>query len=79
MQKYNINDMHQDNFILSIVFFLYVCSFFALLYRCLIGCLMILAWVLFTGIGIIAARFYKNVWADKTFLDLKIWFQVRIW
>ena len=40
------------------------------------GCLMILAWVLFTGIGIIIARFYKNDWADKTFFGLKIWFQV---
>lgn len=41
------------------------------------GCLMILAWVLFTGVGIVAARYYKNVWADKTFLKLKIWFQVH--
>ena len=40
------------------------------------GCLMILAWVLFTGIGIIVARFYKNDWADKTFFGLKTWFQV---
>lgn len=42
------------------------------------GCLMIFAWVLFTGIGIVVARYYKRVWADKTFLKLKIWFQVKI-
>ncbi|XP_045158958.1 putative ferric-chelate reductase 1 [Mercenaria mercenaria] len=41
------------------------------------GCLMIFAWVLFTGIGIVVARYYKSVWADKTFLKLKIWFQVH--
>ncbi|KAL4235511.1 DOMON domain-containing protein frrs1L [Mactra antiquata] len=41
------------------------------------GCLMIIAWVLFTGIGIVSARYYKNVWGDKTFLDLKIWFQIH--
>jgi len=40
------------------------------------GCIMIFAWVMFTGVGILAARYYKNAWADKTFLGLKIWFQV---
>jgi len=37
---------------------------------------MIFAWVMFTGIGIVAARHYKNVWHDKTVFKLKIWFQV---
>ena len=37
---------------------------------------MILAWLIFTGVGITTARYYKSVWADKTFLKLKVWFQV---
>ncbi|XP_052258133.1 putative ferric-chelate reductase 1 homolog [Dreissena polymorpha] len=41
------------------------------------GILMIIAWVLCVGVGILAARYYKNVWADKTFLGLKIWFQIH--
>ena len=40
---------------------------------------MILAWLIFTGVGITTARYYKSVWADKTFLKLKVWFQVGIW
>ena len=38
---------------------------------------MIVAWVLFVGVGITTARYYKGVWADKTIMNLKIWFQVR--
>lgn len=41
------------------------------------GCLMIFAWVLFCGIGIVVARYYKSVWSEKTFLKLKIWFQIH--
>ncbi|XP_060600484.1 putative ferric-chelate reductase 1 homolog isoform X2 [Ruditapes philippinarum] len=41
------------------------------------GCLMIIGWVLFTGIGLVVARYYKSVWGDKTFMKLKIWFQVH--
>ena len=39
---------------------------------------MILAWLIFTSVGITTARYYKSVWADKTFLKLKVWFQVGI-
>ncbi|XP_052778173.1 putative ferric-chelate reductase 1 [Mya arenaria] len=41
------------------------------------GCVMIFAWVMFTSIGILAARYYKSAWSDKTFFGLKIWFQVH--
>ncbi|WAR24449.1 FRRS1-like protein [Mya arenaria] len=40
------------------------------------GCVMIFAWVMFTSIGILAARYYKSAWSDKTFFGLKIWFQI---
>ncbi|XP_061191453.1 putative ferric-chelate reductase 1 isoform X2 [Saccostrea echinata] len=39
------------------------------------GCLMILAWIFCTGVGLIFARFYKPVWSDRTILGLKVWFQ----
>nr|XP_022316930.1 putative ferric-chelate reductase 1 isoform X3 [Crassostrea virginica] len=39
------------------------------------GCLMILAWIFCTGVGLIFARFYKPVWSERTILGLKVWFQ----
>lgn len=39
------------------------------------GCLMILAWIFCTGVGLVFARFYKPVWSNRTILGLKVWFQ----
>lgn len=39
------------------------------------GCLMILAWIFCTGVGLVFARFYKPVWSNQTILGLKVWFQ----
>ncbi|KAL3869445.1 hypothetical protein ACJMK2_042126 [Sinanodonta woodiana] len=41
------------------------------------GSLMIIAWVMLAGIGILTARYYKSVWSTKTFMKQKIWFQVH--
>ncbi|KAK3591241.1 hypothetical protein CHS0354_010609 [Potamilus streckersoni] len=41
------------------------------------GSLMIIAWVMLGGIGILTARYYKNVWSTKSFMKQKIWFQVH--
>ncbi|XP_059176713.1 putative ferric-chelate reductase 1 [Physella acuta] len=40
------------------------------------GCLMVAAWLIFSSIGIITARFYKPVWKN-TILSLKVWFQIH--
>ncbi|XP_059176709.1 putative ferric-chelate reductase 1 [Physella acuta] len=40
------------------------------------GCLMVAAWMFFSSIGIITARFYKPVWKN-TILSLKVWFQIH--
>ncbi|XP_056017910.1 putative ferric-chelate reductase 1 isoform X2 [Ostrea edulis] len=39
------------------------------------ACLMILAWIFCTGVGLVFARFYKPVWSERTILGLKVWFQ----
>ncbi|KAL5016055.1 hypothetical protein ScPMuIL_005644 [Solemya velum] len=41
------------------------------------ACFMLLAWVFFTGVGIITARYYKSVWEYSTLLGLRIWFQIH--
>ncbi|XP_059176710.1 putative ferric-chelate reductase 1 [Physella acuta] len=40
------------------------------------ACLMVAAWLIFSSIGIITARFYKPVWKN-TILSLKVWFQIH--
>ena len=42
-----------------------------------IGCLMTIAWVFFSTIGITVARYFKPVWSDSTIKGQKVWFQVR--
>ncbi|CAH8668537.1 DOMON domain-containing protein frrs1L [Schistosoma haematobium] len=39
------------------------------------GCLMVLAWVLCASIGIILARYYKDVWPNSGLLGERVWFQ----
>lgn len=39
------------------------------------ACLMLSAWVLCGGLGVILARYYKTAWPENTLFDLKIWFQ----
>lgn len=41
------------------------------------GSLMLIAWVFAASIGIVFARYFKNVWEDKKLFDQKIWFQVH--
>ncbi|CAC5379665.1 unnamed protein product [Mytilus coruscus] len=41
------------------------------------GCLMIIAWILFSSIGIILARYFKKHWSDSTWMKQKIWFQIH--
>ncbi|XP_022319684.2 ferric-chelate reductase 1-like [Crassostrea virginica] len=39
------------------------------------GLLMIAAWILFASIGVVLARYYKPMWADRKLLGEKVWFQ----
>ncbi|XP_076462763.1 putative ferric-chelate reductase 1 isoform X2 [Babylonia areolata] len=41
------------------------------------GSMMIAAWICFASIGIVLARYFKDVWKNQTWLDQKIWFQVH--
>lgn len=41
------------------------------------GSLMLVAWVFAASIGIVMARYFKNVFEDKTLFSQKIWFQVH--
>ncbi|KAK3091386.1 hypothetical protein FSP39_019478 [Pinctada imbricata] len=38
--------------------------------------LMVIAWIFCSGVGIMLSKFYKPVWANRTILGLKVWFQV---
>ena len=37
---------------------------------------MIIAWMVFSNIGVVIARHFKASWPNKTILDAKVWFQV---
>lgn len=39
---------------------------------------MMIAWVMFSSIGIVTARFFKGGWEGKTIGGIKVWFQVRM-
>ncbi|XP_021363148.1 putative ferric-chelate reductase 1 [Mizuhopecten yessoensis] len=39
--------------------------------------LMIIAWILCTGVGIVAARYYKPVWTTTNIMGQRIWFQIH--
>ncbi|XP_033737676.1 putative ferric-chelate reductase 1 homolog [Pecten maximus] len=39
--------------------------------------LMIIAWILCTGVGIVAARYYKPVWTSTNIMGQRIWFQIH--
>lgn len=41
------------------------------------GLLMIAAWVFFASVGVVLARYYKPVWADRKLLGEKVWFQIH--
>ncbi|XP_041357891.1 ferric-chelate reductase 1-like [Gigantopelta aegis] len=41
------------------------------------GCLMTIAWMLLTSIGIVTARYGKPLWPAHTLFGLKIWFQIH--
>jgi hypothetical protein len=42
------------------------------------GCLMILAWVLFASIGIVMARYYKDMWPNNSIIGEKVWFILHV-
>ncbi|XP_060069676.1 ferric-chelate reductase 1-like [Ylistrum balloti] len=41
------------------------------------GSLMVVAWVLFSSIGIFIARYLKPMWPNSTLLGQKVWFQIH--
>ncbi|XP_050400195.2 putative ferric-chelate reductase 1 isoform X2 [Patella vulgata] len=41
------------------------------------GSLMTIAWVAAASIGLIIARYFKQVWPNSSFLGQKIWFQIH--
>lgn len=41
------------------------------------GLIMVLAWMVFSSVGMTIARFFKSEWSDKTILGQKVWFQVH--
>lgn len=41
------------------------------------GSLMMVAWIFAASIGIVVARYFKNVWPDSTWFGQKIWFQIH--
>ncbi|XP_069137762.1 ferric-chelate reductase 1-like isoform X2 [Argopecten irradians] len=41
------------------------------------GSLMVVAWVLFSSIGIFVARYLKPMWPNSTILGQKVWFQIH--
>nr|XP_022294310.1 LOW QUALITY PROTEIN: putative ferric-chelate reductase 1 [Crassostrea virginica] len=41
------------------------------------GLIMVLAWMIFSSVGMTIARYFKSEWSDKTILGQKIWFQVH--
>ncbi|XP_061176335.1 putative ferric-chelate reductase 1 [Saccostrea echinata] len=41
------------------------------------GSFMMIAWVMFSSIGIVTARFFKNGWEGKTLMGQKVWFQIH--
>lgn len=43
------------------------------------GLIMVLAWMVFSSVGMTIARFFKSEWSDKTILGQKVWFQVLNW
>jgi hypothetical protein len=60
--------LQHDTFITHTIVFLF--SFPALL--------MIIAWILFTGLATIIARYFKSSFGQKMTCGSKIWFQVTI-
>ena len=40
------------------------------------GCLMILAWVFFSSIGMLMTKYYKTMWPNKRMFDQRYWFVV---
>ena len=43
------------------------------------GALMMIAWVACASIGIVMARYYKEVWPNSTLCSQKVWFTVSAW
>ncbi|XP_061176336.1 putative ferric-chelate reductase 1 homolog [Saccostrea echinata] len=41
------------------------------------GSFMMIAWVMFSSIGIVTARFFKDGWEGKTLMGQKVWFQIH--
>ncbi|XP_059146476.1 putative ferric-chelate reductase 1 [Physella acuta] len=41
------------------------------------GCLMVVAWIFFSSVGIVTARFYKPIWT-QSLCSQKAWFQIRL-
>lgn len=66
------------HYIYCFVFFFIGCFSFITLANpvSLAGLLMIAAWILFASIGVVLARYYKPMWADRKLLGEKVWFQV---
>lgn len=67
--KLNMTYIQHDTFITHTIVFLF--SFPALL--------MIIAWILFTGLATIIARYFKSSFGQKMTCGSKIWFQVTIY
>ena len=40
------------------------------------GCLMILAWVFFSSIGMLMTKYYTTMWPNKRMFDHRYWFMV---
>ncbi|XP_061177108.1 putative ferric-chelate reductase 1 [Saccostrea echinata] len=41
------------------------------------GFIMVLAWMVFSSIGLIIARYFKSEWSERVILGQKVWFQVH--
>ncbi|XP_062595577.1 putative ferric-chelate reductase 1 [Saccostrea cucullata] len=41
------------------------------------GLIMVLAWMVFSSVGLLIARYFKSQWSERTILGQKVWFQVH--
>nr|VZH94126.1 unnamed protein product [Spirometra erinaceieuropaei] len=41
------------------------------------GCMMVLAWVFCSSVGVILSRYYKDMWPNSGLLGERVWFQLH--
>ncbi|XP_062595575.1 putative ferric-chelate reductase 1 homolog isoform X1 [Saccostrea cucullata] len=41
------------------------------------GLVMVLAWMVFSSVGLVIARYFKSEWSERVILGQKVWFQVH--